>query len=194
MNALTITNTTEATFSTDDVREYVVQFNTFLNKSAAAVLEMGRVVYLAGTKLKKLEFAEFCAAVRLGAESSAISKLKTIGKRYDRLVEHQDMLPNAWTTLYYLAKMGDEDFERGVHQQLIHQTMTANDLKAIDPKIIPSKKATAAKTVEDAVDSTPSNDIRIKLGDLVDEPTKALLIAKLRPICDEYGFELVFSE
>jgi hypothetical protein len=194
MNAITFSAANTTSNLTDTAREYVSQFNTFLNKSAEAVLEMGRIVFEAKDKLDKNEFPVFCAAIRLNAEGSAISKLKTIGGRYSTLSQYKDVLPNAWTTLYYLAKLSEEDFNRGLQQQLIHQTMTANELKAINPKIIPSKRAAVVTAVEEAVESTPSNDIRIKLGDLVDEATKALLIAKLRPICDEYGFQLVVGE
>jgi hypothetical protein len=57
MNALTISNTTNAVCTTENVRQYVTQFNTFFNKSAEAVLEMGRVVYQASTSLVKAEVA-----------------------------------------------------------------------------------------------------------------------------------------
>ena len=190
MNALTITNTTNAVCTSENVRRYVTQFNTFFNKSAEAVLEMGRVVYQASASLVKAEIIEFCGAVRLNHDGAAISKLKTIGKRYDHLAEHKEVLPNAWTTLYYLARMNEDQFEYGLQHQLIHQTMTANELKSMDPTLIKGKKQSTNSEVPMIEENAESNDLRIIVGDLFDAQQKVALIAMLEDVCEQFGVQL----
>jgi len=185
MNAVTMTNNINFILS-DEVRPYVLQFNTFLNKSAEAVLEMGRVVYEARKTLKKkAQFNEFCAAIRLKTDGSAISKLKTIGKRYVFLSQFKDSLPDAWTTLYHLARMKDNEFEIGVQQSLIHKTMTANELRILDPNLFKTRK----HTIESEV--VVNKDIKISVGDLLAEEVRNELLEKLQNLCLEYGVEVV---
>jgi hypothetical protein len=191
MNAATICNNTQAFVTNLTIFDYVERFQSFLNKSAEAVLEMGQVVYSASKNLEKTDFADFCVAVRLGVSSSAISKLKTIGKQYDRLIEHKAKLPQAWTTLYYLAKVNDEKFQDGINHHLIHPTMTANELKILDPKLIPTRKQTGDQDENSTDDNKQTNNVLIQVGMVIDSKTKAELMDELKAICDKYNCELI---
>ena len=194
MNALTFCNTSQTIIDNNSIASYVTDFNSFLNQSAEAVLKMGKVVFNASKNLGKQDFLEFCTAVRLSASGSAISKLKKIGEKYDRLIQHKDSLPQAWTTLYHLARVDESNFEKGLQQNFIHQTMTANELKLVDAKLFASKKHNSDKDPVDNVEPEINNDITILADKIIDPQVRKQLIAELAMICSKFDCEIVGNE
>ena len=192
MNALTICNTSQTIIGNNNIANYVTQFHSFLNKSAEAVLEMGKVVFNASKNLRKTDFEEFCTAVRLASSGSAISKLKKIGERYDRLAQYKECLPQAWTTLYHLARMNDQKFEENVQQRLIHQTMTANELRIIAPELL--KKRAADKDSVDNVEPEINNDFTVLADKIIDSQIRKQLFDELAMVCAKFDCEIVGNE
>ncbi len=105
------------------VNEYVDQFNQFANKTAQAIIGMGRVVHRAKSSLGK-DFDVFCTAIRFKRESSAIRKLDQIGKMADFLDKHANRLPNTWTTVYRLTQLGRELLEEAIAGDVVSPSMS----------------------------------------------------------------------
>jgi hypothetical protein len=61
--------------------------------------------------------------------SSTVRKLIRIGRVSPRLKRHLDRLPNAWTTLYELAKLKSDQFERLLASDALHPLATWEELK-----------------------------------------------------------------
>ena len=173
------------------VSDYVEQFNFFANKSAEAVLEMCQVVYQANRTLSKDEFIAFAGGINLKLTSSTVSKWKTIGENYARLIKHKEYLPCAWTTIYNITKLDDVRLEQGISDKHICETMNNIDLKKVDPALFPTKARrivdSTAVTVARAVEIVCSIKAKVQL----DSVKIAQMLADMANICSQYDCEVV---
>jgi hypothetical protein len=174
------------------INGYVVRFQTYANKSAENVLEMCKVVHEAYQAFANGNaFDEFCKLVGL-QEKSAISKMKKIGSRYAILKPYMDRLPSAWTTLYKIAKMTDEQFQRAIDQQKLSIYITAKQLGTITGTKANRKLTTSAVEVQVAdVQAANENCFKVKLGEAISTDQRASLEGKLAALCREFGVELI---
>lgn len=151
-----ITNTTFALTSSTAVNEYVVEFTQFANKTAQAIIGMGRVVHRAKSTLGK-DFGVFCAAIRFDTKSSAIRKLDQIGKMAELLDKYADRLPNTWTTVYRLTQLGDDLLEQALNADVVSPTMSGIEagrlvhrLRGTQPRSKKNTLASVASTQQQA--------------------------------------------
>ena len=91
------------------VLEYASRYQTFLNQTAESILALTETVYEAKENLSDAEFKQFKEEVGLKSKST-VSKFLAIGEKSSRLKDHADRLPHAWTTLYRLVQLSDEEF------------------------------------------------------------------------------------
>lgn len=90
------------------VQQYADKFFELQCKTAASLIEMGRLVLKAQSALKSDgQYKLFCTAIGFKSKSS-IRKFEQIGKRADLLQKNADKLPDTWTSLYSIAGL-DED-------------------------------------------------------------------------------------
>lgn len=110
------------------VTAYVVQFNQYSRKTAEAIIGMAETVFSAKKSLDAdplmfdntpIEFNQFCRAIGYDPDGSSIRKLIKIGEMADMLKRHTERLPNTWTTLYTLTRLGSETLERLIDQASI---------------------------------------------------------------------------
>ena len=148
-----ITNTTFALTSSTAVNEYVVEFTQFANKTAQAIIGMGRVVHRAKSTLGK-DFDVFCAAIRFNKDSSAIRKLYQIGKMADFLDKYADRLPNTWTTVYRLTQLGDSMLEDAIEAGVVHASMSGLEAGRLVHKMLDTQPRSKKSTLA-SVASTP---------------------------------------
>lgn len=196
MNAITTNNTTPSINNLDsDIQPYVERFHCFANKSAENVLQMCKVVSDAKAKLLDAQFIQFCLAIDLNKDASAISKMKKIGDRYNQLMPHKDKLPSAWTTLYRLADLSDDQFNAAVDNQRIHCNITAKDLNKIAPSKKSGKKASAPVVIDhaDPVRDGSANSFTLKSLEILKGDKFAELKEKLEAIRQEFSLELIFA-
>lgn len=106
------------------VNAYAVQFNQFASKTAEAIIGMARVVYNAKSSLSIQNFNQFCDAIKLKKESSAIRKLTQIGKKADFLERYADRLPNTWTTVYRLTQLTNDVLEDLIAKEDVHPSLS----------------------------------------------------------------------
>jgi hypothetical protein len=98
--------------SNPEVEKYVLRYKSFLKKAAEAVLGLAETLAEAKVKLNGVDFHCFCNEVGTPEGSATYSKLLKIAENSARFQPFVDRLPNTWTTIYKLAKLPSEKFER----------------------------------------------------------------------------------
>jgi murein tripeptide amidase MpaA len=106
------------------------RYKAAAKKSSGATIEMAETIVLAVHELKGRALEVFYDAIGLDPESSTVRKLIIIGRSSPRLKRHLNRLPNAWTTLYELARLKSDQFETLVASGSLHPLATWDDLKA----------------------------------------------------------------
>lgn len=188
-NSNIVCDTATSTVISARVSDFVNQFTCFANKSAEAVLDMCRVVHRAKTELKRDEFDSFVREINLKPDSGTISKWKKIGENYDRLVTHKDKLPASWTTLYNLCNLSDDKLVEGITNHLIHETMTNQELKKVDPNVFPSRVSEKKSSPPSSTSSLVDYLYTIKATVNFDQQKQAGLLDELKQLCQKYDCE-----
>lgn len=94
------------------IETYVNRYQTFLKKTAEAVLGLAQTLLEAKSALNGVDFHIFCEQIGTPEGSPTYSKLLKIADNAARFKPFMDRLPNTWTTIYKLAKLTPEKFER----------------------------------------------------------------------------------
>ena len=87
------------------------EYSVFAVKTAQSTVEMCRVVYEAKSSLKESEFLDFCKDIGHKKEDATIRKYCRIGEQYDKLIQHTNLLPNSWTSIYTITQLPSETFD-----------------------------------------------------------------------------------
>ena len=111
------------------VKSLAEQYRKFAKASSEDILGLAETVYVANRELNMRYLEEFYREVGLDPKSGTARKLKEIGEKLTRFQPYLEKLPNTWTTIYVLAKMQDQDFQRVVDSSVLHPFAT---LKAIE--------------------------------------------------------------
>ena len=86
---------------------------------------------------EELGTAEFWRMVQdkklLGFSRGAVGMLMRIATDPKLMEVSHAKLPAAWDTLYQLAKLTDEEFQRGLDEGIIHAGMARKDIKLLKP-------------------------------------------------------------
>ena len=120
--------------------ELVRRYREFAMKGARCVLDLAATIVDAG-KLPEPELDAFCAEVRLDRKGSTYRKLRYIGDRLDRFEPLADRMPCSWTTVYQLARLSHEDFERVARSDRFGPLMTLRDVEMIVQSAMPAPRA-----------------------------------------------------
>lgn len=96
------------------VKALVDRYNSLAKASNENVLALAETIFIAERELNQRYLEDFYSEVNLDPKSATVRKLCVIGAKMERFEPHLDILPNAWTTLYALAHMKDEEFEKVV--------------------------------------------------------------------------------
>lgn len=124
------------------IEEYASQYRLCIKKTAASILELACVVGEAKKDLSCEEFRKF--RLSIGAPSSKdsyIKKLLKIANSSARLSLVSDSLPPNYTTLYELAKMSSDSFQKVHHDGVLSPDMTA---KTLSPYLDKTERSNAS--------------------------------------------------
>jgi hypothetical protein len=105
----------------------VKRFAILKKTTALGLIQLGSVVYDAKTSLDGAKLKEFSDRVGLGKDSSTFRKMLEVGRKAERLTAIVEKLPPNWTTLYELATLQDDQFERAAN--IIAPTSTLRELQ-----------------------------------------------------------------
>lgn len=108
----------------------IEQYRQFAKAGAVGIIDQCRTLVYAKNELSPNNFKRFCEAIKVIEKSSTFKKLCAIGEAADRFHAVIDRVPNTWTTLYQLATLAVEEFDRLVTSRVLHASMTADELNA----------------------------------------------------------------
>lgn len=113
------------------IQEYTDCYKKTEEKSAREILTMCRIVYEAEKTLNSAQFSEFCSAIGYKDYSSVIRKFVVIGKIQPRLIQHAELLPASWTSLYLLTQIPAQHFENVVYMNRSLKKMSVGAVKEL---------------------------------------------------------------
>lgn len=162
-------------FVTPQVEAYVQRYNSFLRKTAEAVLGLAITLAEAKSKLNGVDFNIFCDEVGTPESSSTYKKLLKIADNAARFQPFVNRLPNTWTTIYKLATLPSEKFER-VSANLT-PFITAREINQIIGEEKEGRK-------------TEHYDIKLSFEDMLPDQ-KAKIYEELDRLKAEYSFKVL---
>lgn len=111
------------------VSQLVNRYHAIGKRSVRAILDLGVLFFQAHEELKKAEVEEFYREINLPPKGSTGKKYKAIGSKASLLEAHIDLLPNDWTTIYELALLEKDQFDRLVQDSILHPGVTLQAIK-----------------------------------------------------------------
>ena len=159
---------------TPQIETYVVRYNSFLKKTAEAILGLAQTLAEAKKNLNGVDFNIFCDEVGTPEGSPTCTKLLKIADNAARFQPFVSRLPNTWTTIYQLAKLPAEKFER-VSANLT-PFITAREINEIVGEEKEARK-------------TEHYDIKLSFEDMLPEQ-KAKIYEELNRLKAEHSFKV----
>ena len=143
------------------VAHLVERYRFYAKASAENIIQLATTLTEANRTLSAPKLTAFCAAVGINPKSSTYRKLTQIGLSAARFKSHLDKMPTAWTTVYNLSKLSEQDFEKVASNDNFSPTMTARSINEI---VKPSakegpKKASKIPAASTAVAAKPTTTV-----------------------------------
>ena len=154
------------------VDDLVREYKAFAGKSVENVLGLASTVMRADELDRRSERERFYKEVKLDPKGSTARKLRVIGDKLPRFQPFLSIIPNTWTTLYELAKLGDEDFRTVIESGVLQPFVTLQEIVEV-----------LGRTSD-----KPSQDIKISvdLGKITTPKRKAEFVQKLEQRLAEF--------
>jgi hypothetical protein len=176
-NVATVPNGTE--IHSPNYVKLVEQYKLFARKTAENIIGLAETLVIAEDQLAPFDFRRFCRDVGLEHDGSTFRKLKAIGEKVSRFEPFVERMPNTWTTVYKLASLKDNEFDRVTKSELFTPFMTATDVNLIVGA--PKQK------------SGHQRDLIIDLSGL-DQSVKIDLYRKVMALEEQFKFKLTVSD
>lgn len=150
-----IINPTE--IASPEYLKLVRAYKFFAKELAANFVKLAETLVTAESTLPDEHFISFCNEVGLDRDGSTYRKLMVIGKNAARFEPFLEKMPNAWTTVYKLAAIKGDEFDRVVKSQHFSPFMTANNVsEALGRKS--SAKASKTNVISIGLDGCPDDE------------------------------------
>ena len=116
--------------------EYIHRYQQSTKNAIESILNMGEAVYGIFTKsklgsLSNADLDYFCKSVHLDPKGSTFRKYKAIGKNADKFRLYMDKLPSSFSTLYEMATLDTDDFDKFVVKSNFSKEITLEHLKKL---------------------------------------------------------------
>lgn len=112
-----------------NVTEMSSRVNNLSKNSVENLLEIGSIFFESKTNFTTTDYKEFLKETHYVEKSSTIRKWELIGKSYLKLREISDRLPPVFTTLYFLSKLSDEEFNSVVTSNVLTPSVTTEEIE-----------------------------------------------------------------
>lgn len=179
MNEFNITNFNNAEVIDANVGAYVERFKKSMKQTAESIIDMGNTIYDACRYLGEVPLGQFCGQIGMNKSDPMFKKLKKIGEMHARLEANVEKLPNAWTTIYKLAQVTEDEFVKIVEAEILTPYVTAKEINECLGK---------TKSRKDDVENT-ANSITISLTEK-NVANAALLVSKIEELEQEFNFKM----
>ena len=114
-------------------------------------------------------FEEFCAMAKLKPGSSTTRKYVIIGNEAYWLEPIADRLPSDWTTIYYVATLGQAKAEEMVRLGTLHPQVTARELKAAAIAEVSNDVVSDPAVADETIVTTEPCVFQVDASDLSDQ-------------------------
>lgn len=114
---------------TPKVQRYVSDYMLHYAACANAILSLAETCNDAKKNLDKSEFKQFVKEVHLDSSNATLSKYLKIGAASARFRKIENRLPSAWTVLYDLSRLTNDEFVKVC--PIISNDMTAKDIREV---------------------------------------------------------------
>jgi len=159
------------------VSELANEYSVCITKTASSIIELANVVYRAKENLSKEEYELFRIQINADeSKDSYLKKLCCIAQKASRLDSIKEKLPAAYTTLYALTKLTDDEFNQAISEDEISPNLIASDLSKFKTKST-KQVATSTNLVSLSLQSASSLDMN-----------KVLI--KIKKLCSTYSIKL----
>jgi hypothetical protein len=156
--------------------ELVKRYKELARKGARCILDLAATLREAAELPGEID--AFCKEVGLDPKGSTYRKLIAISDRLARFEPLAERMPCAWTTIYQLAKLSDEAFERIARSDRFGPLMTARDVESIVQSVTPIAKVTKRDVVPAPAKPTlakpPTTDEEDIAPETIDEESVAV--------------------
>ena len=114
-------------------QQLIRDFVAAAQKGAEAMITMARAAAVAKQEFEddEITFRQFCDGIGHDPNGSEFRKLLVIGQKASRFKPYLNKLPDSKSTLYDIAKLDRNEFERVVASEQFGPDMTAKQLKVI---------------------------------------------------------------
>ena len=190
MNAIIENNANGVYISKSErLDQLISDFNNSFKKTTYHILEMSRIAYEA-KGVGKENYTLFCEHVFMKG-AATMSKLATIGERYNLFIEHQDKLPSQWTTLYNLTQLETNDFINKVNIGVINTRLTGVESLSLIGKGTPEEKE--GKDTKKKLENTDSL-VGFKITVSCNSPELASQLNEVVEFAREKGLDVSISD
>ena len=191
--ALTVFQPTE--IMNPQVLTLVNQYKLFAKASAQNILDLARTLTAAKQALCIEDLDMFCDEVGLNRKSSTYRKLTLIGEMGARFAPHTEQMPAAWTTVYKLALLSDEEFDVVASDSRFSPFMTAKCITAIVKSEKPSSNEADADDAAPKAGSMSANVFSITLDmSALEIPVLRELYKNIQKLQQNFPFQMVLSD
>ena len=121
-----------------DVRDLINRYWHWSRKSAEAIIEKASAFFDAENLSDDDERETFYREVGYNRDDSTSKKYRRIGSRRSRLMPYLDILPDDWTTIYELAKLEDDQFQKLIDDRVLHPKVAMRDIAQHLAAVTPS--------------------------------------------------------
>lgn len=156
--------------------ELIERYRSFARKTAEAFIELANTYAEAKHSLDCVEFNIFSREIGVNPESATSKRLLKIATEQGRFMPHINRLPNAYTTLYQLARLDTPRFEALANSGRLNPFITAKDIEEFRNESSPGSK----------LNSTPSKNAYIGF-DALEANSKTVLWNKLSQLGKDFG-------
>jgi len=160
-----------------DVIKYVERYQSFAKQTANSIVQLGLTIIEAQDKLNPVDFELFCGEIGVPNGGPVYKKLRVIGINASRFSPYASKLPNTWTTLYKLASIQPDQFDRVAGN--LNPFITAKEIESL---LGETEKSAGTK-------SKQQPDLVICLEQL-DPATKAAVFDSIYLLRDQFKFTI----
>jgi hypothetical protein len=163
--------------------EYIERYRSFAKKTAAAFIELAVTYAEAEATLDCVEFVIFSKEIGVNPESATSTRLLKIANEQGRFLPHLTQLPNAYTTLYQLARLEKPKFEALADSGKLTPFITAKEIQEF------SNPGAANSNLN----GKTSNNVHIPFNSLSPDEKKDLWFS-LKDVVESYGIKINVEE
>lgn len=167
---------------TPEITRYVDTYRSFVRKTAESVIGLAVTIVEAAENLSDEDFQTFCNEIDIKKGSAFYKKLMSIGRAAPRLQVASDVLPTSWTTIYLLATIPPQQFDRLHTDKVLSPVVTASEIRGYLGMETKKRQSVDAIHCE-------ANVVSISLKTLDPSSLKAVTTI-LTTIANSYGCEI----